>query len=575
MAKKKPEEWEFKDYLQEYEVLRLERSDIDKEAIKVSTYILPGRGMFNNLTRPAKKKFTSPKVVNPCAREAQKVLTAGMQGWLTSPSRPWFKLSFRDWRIKSNRVLTMWLADSEKRMYDALSMSNFYQSIHSFYTEHCGFGTASMYVGEDGDEAPFRFELLTFGEFCIATNSKGMVDRFYRVIFRKGHQLIEDYENKLPESFLAKKNDKQWLNQWFSCLEATVPVKMGNKPFTKTLFLMEGEQNGSKADRSKGTVLEKSGYHEFPYPTARWDIIGTDTYGVGPGIEALPDVMRLQEMEKAASMAVHKDVSPPLFVPAHLKGKIKALPGGITYSRNTMNEKITSLYDKSFDYKGIMGFIERVEQRIGKIYCNDVFLTASRDPNASPLKATQVNVQEQEKTFRLGPVVERLHYEFLQQLLTRCFNIMLRKGKFQQLDPGMMQILHGANFDISLVSILAQAQKKVGAQPIQEFLQFVGAVGSIFPQAYDTVDVDTTITEFADITGVPVAMLVDPKKVQAVRQQRAQQQQQMQQAQMQAAQSQVQGQAITDKANAAKALSEAGVNVAGVLGGQGGGPNVQ
>jgi hypothetical protein len=331
MAKKEQEEWVLRDYLQEHEALKLERSDIEKEAIKVSSYLLPGRGMFNNLNRPSKRKFTSPKVVNPIAREAQKVLTAGMQGWLTSPSRPWFKFKFSDQRLNSVKILSDWLYDAEKRMYDGLSRSNFYQSMHSFYTEYGGFGTAPMYVGSDGD--PFRFEVLTFGEYWIATNSKGMVDRFYRVVFRTGRMLIDDYKERLPESFVKKEGDKTFLNQWYSCLEVTTPRKMGKYPYSKTLYLLDGPGYSAKDSKNEsGIMLERTGEWEFPYPTARWDVIGSDVYGVGPGIEALPDIMRLQEMEKSASMAVHKDVSPPLFVPAHLKGKVKSLPGGITYS---------------------------------------------------------------------------------------------------------------------------------------------------------------------------------------------------------------------------------------------------
>jgi hypothetical protein len=326
----------------------------------------------------------------------------------------------------------------------------------------------------------------------------------------------------------------------------------------------------SKEESETGCLLEKKGFYEFPYPTGRFDIIGSDVYGIGPGAEALPDVMRLQEMEKAASMAVHKSVNPPLFVPAHLKSKIKTLPGGLNYSRNTMNEKVSTLYDTRFDYPGVLAFVDRVVHRIQVAFFNDIFLTASRDPNASPMKAAEVNVKEQEKMLRLGPVIERLHYEFLQPLLERCFNIMLRKGLFAELDPQSQMLLDQAGYDIKLVSVLAQAQKAIGVRPIQDFVSFVGGVASVDPTALDNINVDNTIIEFADITGVPSPILRDPEEVKQIRQGRAQAQQQQRMKEEAMMNQGMQQQGMESRANTAKTLSEAGVNMADILGGSGG-----
>lgn len=569
MAKTPVDEWVLKDYLIEYEALRLERDPFEAEARRISSYILPGRGVFNNLTRPAKRKLTAPKVVNPAAKDALKVLTSGLQGGLTPPSRPWFKLSFSDPRFQQHPVLSAWLYEAEKRLYAAFSASNFYQCIHSLYTEYAGFGTAPLFVGEDGE--PFRFELLTFGEYCIGLDSKGRVNRFYRIIFRTGQMLKDDYEEKLPESLKKSFEMKQNLNSWYTLLEATTERKTGGKPYTRIIYLLgmgDGQNRGNIPDLGEtGCVLSRGGFHEFPYPTARWDVIGSDIYGIGAGAEALPDTIRLQEMEKAFLMAVHKAVDPPLFVPAHLKGKVKTLPGGVTYSRNTMNEKVASLYEGRFDIQGVAATIERVEKRIQRIFFNDVFLTASRDPNASPMKARQVEQIENEGVLRLGPVIERAWYEFLQPVLERCFNIMLRKGKFPQLDPQMQALLNGADFTIALVSVLAQQQKAIGAQPIQSFLQFISVVASVDQTALDKIDIDATIDEFADITGVPSIIMRSPEEVDQIRKQRqaamAAQQKQQEDIMMQ----QLQDQSMASRATTAKAASEAGVNVAEVMGG--------
>lgn len=40
------------------------------------------------------------------------------------------------------------------------------------------------------------------------------------------------------------------------------------------------------------------GFHEFPVNIMRWEVNGNDNFGVGPGIKALPEVKRLQEIRE-------------------------------------------------------------------------------------------------------------------------------------------------------------------------------------------------------------------------------------------------------------------------------------
>jgi hypothetical protein len=147
---------------------------------------------------------------------------------------------------------------------------------------------------------------------------------------------------------------------------------------------------------------------------------------------------------------------------------------------------------------------------------------------------------------------------------------MLRKGLFAELDPQSQMLLDQAGYDIKLVSVLAQAQKAIGVRPIQDFVSFVGGVASVDPTALDNINVDNTITEFADITGVPSPILRDPEEVKQIRQGRAQAQQQQRMKEEAMMNQGMQQQGMESRANTAKTLSEAGVNMADILGGSGG-----
>ena len=261
-------------------------------------------------------------------------------------------------------------------------------------------------------------------------------------------------------------------------------------------------------------------------------------------------------MEKSFLMATHKTINPPLNAPARMRGKLNTLPGGYNYYANP-NETVNEIYQVRFDFNGVSAAVERVEQRIQRNFFNDIFLTAARDPNATPYKATEVNAREQEKMLRLGPVIERLQHEFLQPVIERCFNIMLRKQLLPPMSPEMAQM--AGDYSINLISPLATAQRSVALQGINSFMAFVGQAAQFDQTILDNLDVDKAAREYADITGVDIGVLRPQEEVEKRRAQRAQQQAQEKAKQEQLIAAQAGGQLSVDQATARKTEAEAGL----------------
>jgi len=231
------------------------------------------------------------------------------------------------------------------------------------------------------------------------------------------------------------------------------------------------------------------------------------------------------------------------------------LPGGKNYYSNP-NEVITAVDQARSENQSLLLATERLEATIKEIFFNDIFLTASRDPNASPLKATQVNVQEQEKMLRLGPVIERLQHEFLQPVIERCFNIELRKGRFPELSPELADI--AGDYKISLVSPLATAQRSMAMSGINAFMGTIGQYAQFDQAVMDNVNPDAAAREIADINGVDYGILRPQEEVDGIRQQRQQAQQAQQQKEEAMAQQQMQSQGGLQDAQSRKTAAEAG-----------------
>jgi Bacteriophage head to tail connecting protein len=80
------------------------------------------------------------------------------------------------------------------------------------------------------------------------------------------------------------------------------------------------------------SLLRVSGYQDFAAMCPRWDVVGTDTYGSGPGWVALGDAQQLQLQERRKLEAIDKQVKPPMVGPPSLRNEpASLLPGGVTY----------------------------------------------------------------------------------------------------------------------------------------------------------------------------------------------------------------------------------------------------
>lgn len=559
--------WSLGKALQVHRELLNERIEWEQEWRRISEFLLPGRGIYQVTNRPTKRQLVSPKVVNGMATDALAVLVSGLHTRLTSPSTPWFSLAWSNPRIAAIEPLTAWLQQATHAVHSALQDSNFYSVISPFYMELAGFGTACMYIGEDtyDIEQAFRFELLTAGEYSFSMGVDGLPDVFCRTIFMTPAQVVDKFGGRADKAWrqMVNEDGQEAHTVQVTLLEIVYKESFLDKAWTRLIFDTTQHRGGTMTPQSYTDVdespLQRDGFYEFPYPLARWEVIGSDTYGLGPGSRTLPDIRRLQEVEKAFLMAVHKAIDPPVSAPARMRGKLTTLPGGINYYA-TPQEQVVPLYNVPVDFNSTGAAFERIESRIKTAFYNDLFLTAVRDPNASPLRTGQVMAMKQEELARMGPIVERMQYEFLSPLINRCFQILLRRGYFEPMDPqlaAMAAAAGGGTIAISLISPMATAQRAASLDGVNAFLAFTAQAAQFDQSVLDNIDVDSAVRLYGNLSGVDLGILRPQEQVMQIREARAQEQRRQQALAEQAAIAQAQGQVSRDQAGANLAQAQA------------------
>lgn len=469
-------------------------------------------------------------VANESVR-AMRVLAAGMQGGMTSPARPWFRLGTPDPRLEQVSSIKAWLGDVQQIMLSTMARSNFYDAIHQLYSDLGTFGISCMMMVED-DNVVVRYRVLPAGSYCLINDNNGRVSGFWRLLDMTAEQIVvkfgEDNVSQAVKTAFAQWNTK---DQWFSVVQVVIPNpdRKPGRADAEGMVYASYYYEYNADEGSKGKLLGFGGYTEQPFAGPRWDVVGDDVYGRSPGMDTLNDVRQLQSMASSLNKGLHKQVDPPMVAPLDFFD-VDTVPGAINNIDTARGEGLKPLYQIQPDVRGTMIAIDALKNDIREGLFNDLFKMLALAERGTKT-ATEVKQLLEEKLIMLGPVIERLHAELLDVVIDRTFAICLRKGVL----PPPPEELSGMDLKVEYISLLAQAQKMIGTSAIDQFMALLGSFAEIFPEMLDIADVDEVGESYAEMLGVAPKIVRPRDKREKRRKERQQAQQQMEQAaQMQA-----------------------------------------
>jgi hypothetical protein len=542
-AKSKPDHERRRDYLRRHTSLLSERNSWDSHWTELADYIRPKKGRFQVSDRNQGAKKGAQTIINGTATRALRILSSGMMAGVTSPARPWFRLTMPDPELAEIGPVRMWLHRVEEVVREVLARSNVYNCLHQVYSDMAQFGTTVMMVEEDDDDV-IRAYVLPVGQYALGTGASGRVDTLYRHFSMTVGQMVEKFGLEACSPLVREAYGRGTVDQWFEVLHVVeanrghMPGRMG--PEGKRFHSCWMEKSGS----DECGFLRQSGFDEFPAMAPRWEVSAEDVYGTHcPGMEALGDTKALQLLEKRKAKAADKIVDPPMRAPLSMQNaRASLLPGDITYhdapGAHAVFAPAMEIHPSAI---GIFGdAIEKHEHRINGAFYADLWLMMA--DNSKSVTATEVNERHEEKMLQLGPVMERLQDELLDPLVDRIFGILLRNG----LLPEAPEEIQGEELRVEYLSIMAQAQKMLGTAGVERLASFAGNLAAVNPEVLDKVDFDQVMDEYGSMLGVPPDLLRSDEAVAEIREGRAQKQQQMETAQ-----------AAMGAAEGAKTLSQA------------------
>lgn len=505
-----------------------ERRNAESIWSELAEFILPGQsGLFGGASSPGAKR--SRRVYDSTAIQANHDLSSTIHSTLTNPATKWARFKFKDDYLNNDSDAKEWLEDAYTKFHDALTASNFNNEVAKAYKTFTALGSAPLMqeekdVTKDGVFSGFIYKAWHLSEVAWSENIYGRIDTVYRKFKLTARQAVEKWPKELPSSIL-KAVETGDVEKEFEFIHAIFPrekkdIKLNDlglaapehRPFASVYVY-----------RDEPRVMGIEGYYEFPVHAVRWETRAGEVYGTSPGHVAIYDVRTLNKITEKSLETIERAVRPNFLV--EQRAVVSALdlrPGGVSVVKDTNGiREIVS--NARFDVAQFE--VENLKKSVAHIFFLDkLFLPDRRE--TGEMTAFEIATRTQQLQQVIGPTLGRLNVELLDPIVKRGFNMMLRGGAFKELPPVLKQL--GGEIEVEYVNTLARSQRIEDVTAISQWLQQIGALAQVNPQALDNVDVDAAVKLIADRLGVPATVIVDDKRIAAIRQQRAQQEQQQQ-----------------------------------------------
>ena len=505
--------------------LRSVRSPWEATWQSLADYIEPTRlRMMSTQEGP----ISRDKIFDSTATFALKTLASGMHSGITSPARPWFRLSTYDPGMKDYAPVKSWLSLVEQRMREVFQKSNVYPGFHTGYGDLGLFGQSVGILVEDAKET-IRIQQLLHGRFWLARDENGRGTTLYRQFRWSVQRIVSRFGYDKCSTPIRDQWDRGNYDKTFDICHAIEPrlsrdaekIDKRNKPFLSNYW---------EADHAnENRLLEESGFDENPIISPGWELPGDDHYALSPGQVALGDVKMLQIEQTRKMEAIDKMVRPPMTGPTSMRNNpASLLPGSVTYVDDPTGKGFRPAMEVNLRLGELMQSIRDTGSRINQAFYADLFLMISNMEGIQPRNSMEIAERKEEKLLALGPVLENVYNGQLAPTIDRTFNILERRG---QLPPPPPE-LEGVDLQIEYISILAQAQKAVATGSIERAASFIGNLAAVKPEVLDKLDGDEAIDQYSEMVGAPPSMILADEKVKEIRAARAERQQAAQQAEM-------------------------------------------
>lgn len=491
----------------------------------LARFFLPRRYKF--VITPNQFNRDSPvndNIKDSTGLQAVRTCAGGMWTGLTSPSRPWFKLSNALPWIKIDADGELWLKDTTDRILTVMAQSNWYTQLAQAFKDEIVFGGAPVVIYEDMENV-IHLYVPCAGEYFLDVGGRLMVDRLYREFTYNTLQLVDFFKiENCPEQVARAFYEggaglqREWVVA--HAIEPNFAIAKRKPGADDRVFVVPAVFPWRELYWLRGVKtaepLSKRGFHVKPFFVLMWSQVSNDPYGHGPCEEALGDNKQVQLETLNKAKFIGKGADPPMGADPSLKdAQASIIQGQITYVSTDGGKKgFWPLYELNPQWLAALTTdIAGVNARIEKCLYVTLFMAISQMEGVQPRNELELSKRDLERLQELGPVIN-LNEGALAEAIMRILDIMTRRRMLKPV-PASLQ---GVPLKIAFTSIMRLAQRSAESVAMKDVFQTAGALSSAakaagVPDPIRCINLDKALRHYADLNDFPQSLFFSDGEV--------------------------------------------------------------
>jgi len=415
-------------------------------------------------------------------------------------------------------------------------------ALDEYMVDNLVFGTSGIEIQSD-PKTGVRYSPWGVKHMTIDEGADGVVDTVYIEVVRTVSRVVKKYGiNSVSEKTRELFKTRQF-NKKVRILQAIEPRitrdvnSRSNKemPFQSLHIEVEAKK-----------LLREKGFEEFPIPVARFSKIQKELYGRSLGMDALPDILELNVVREATTIAIEKMLDPPLAVLDDSKlgnGEIDTSAGAI----NTFNisgragekDPIFPIFTVG-EIRQAAALIEVLTESVANHFLIDRLLDFN---NETRMTLGEAQIRNRLRNATLGSIFSRQISELFSPLVIRTFNILFAKnqlgvisgsvdetierdinGKEPVVIPDAVARLMLAGEDVFRVEYFTPALRIMQAEETEGIIRTFELEAqqlAVRPDIGDNIDGDFGIRRFMELSGAPSEMARAKNVMKQIRDDRA------------------------------------------------------
>lgn len=458
----------------------------------------------------------------------------------------------RTWDTPDTEEVKTYFSYVNQQMYSVMdnTKAGLQTALDEYMLDQGAFATSGIYVKEKEDDraVPVRYEAWSIKGRYIDEGPDGNIDTIFSEISMSVRNAVKVYGYENLSARVRKDFDNGDIENKVKILHVIEP-RLERDKSKKGVKDMPIASIHIEVDTRK--ILKESGMEEMPVFIGRFSKVPGEIYGRSPAMVAMADILEINAVREAISIATEKQLDPPMAVyddGALGAGAIDTSAGAINVfsvtGRLNAGKPIEPLYTVG-ELQSSYTHIDTLKETINNHFYLDRLLDFN---NETRMTLGEAQLRNALRGQSLGAFYARQENEVITPMIERTFNILLKLGRLgviqgskeevEQLKRGMQPVyipeelvqrmMNGEDFyEITYLSPAKRTMQSEELRGIIETANFAIQVAPASPEIIDNIDFDKLIARVAKLSGAPMELIKDSDTVKKIREARAKQQEEI------------------------------------------------